>query len=64
MKRNLNILKCVYGYNFNSKINENCENKQDNGCAFENKHIHRLNKHMKYIYVKENVYNCKDLIDF
>ena len=36
------------------------ENKQDNGCAFENKHIHRLYKYMKYIYVKENVYNCKD----
>ena len=23
-----------------------------------------LYKYIKYIYVKENVYNCKDLIDF
>ena len=30
----------------------------------ENKHIHSLYKYIKYIYVKENVYNCKDLIDF
>ena len=36
----------------------------DNGCAFESKHIHRLYKYIKYIYVKENVYNCKDLFDF
>ena len=36
------------------------KNKQDNGCAFENKHIHMLYKYIKYIYVKENVYNCKD----
>ena len=60
IKRNLNILKRVYRYNFNSKINLNHKNKQDNGCAFENKHIHMLYKYIKYIYVKENVYNCKD----
>ena len=26
--------------------------------------IHRLYKYIKYTYVKENVYNCKALIDF
>ena len=46
------------------KLIKNCENKQDHGCAFENKHIHSLYKYIKYTYVKENVYNCKDLIDF
>ena len=49
LKRNLNILKCVYGHSFNSKINHNCGNKQDNGCAFENKHIHSLYKYKVYI---------------
>ena len=46
MKRNLHILKYVYGDNYNSKINLNCENKQDNGCAFENKHIHMVYKYI------------------
>ena len=34
LKRNLHILKYVYGDNCHSKINKNCKNKQDNGCAF------------------------------
>ena len=40
LKLNLHILNCVYGNNFHSKINKNCKNKQFNGCAFENFHIH------------------------
>ena len=36
LKRILNILKCVYVQSFISKINLNCGNKQNNGCAFEN----------------------------
>ena len=47
IKRNLHVLKCVYGNNIHSKINENCKNKQDNGCAFQNFHIHMV---YKYIY--------------
>ena len=36
------ILKYIYGDNFHSKMNLNCKNKQDNGCAFENNHIHMI----------------------
>ena len=46
LKRNLHILKCVYGKNVHSKINYNCKNKQDNGCAFENFYIHMICKYI------------------
>ena len=46
LKGNLHILKCVNGNNFHSKINKSCKNKQDNGCAFENFHIHMIYKYI------------------
>ena len=49
LKLNLHILNCVYGNNFHSKINKNCKNKQFNGCAFENFHIHMIHKYIVYI---------------
>ena len=49
LKLNLHILNCVYGNNFHSKINKNCKNKQCNGCAFENFHIHMIHKYIVYM---------------
>ena len=64
LKLNLYILNYVYGNNFHSKINKNCKNKQFNGCAFENFHIHMIHKYIVYIYVKKNVHKYQHLIDF
>ena len=46
LKLNLHISNCVYGNNFQNK---NCKNKQFNGCAFENFHIHMIHKYIVYI---------------
>ena len=49
LKLNLYILNYVYGNNFHSKINKNCKNKQFNGCAFKNFHIHMIHKYIVYM---------------